>query len=102
MKIQYILLFLVFNFFTIKAQESLFNGKNLDGWTVHGTELWYVEDSLLVCESGPDKAYGYLSTDKYYDDFELTLVDNNQKMSTAQSRCWLFVCLPENSVSTVK
>ena len=73
MKIQYILLFLVFNFFTIKAQESLFNGKNLDGWTVHGTELWYVEDSLLVCESGPDKAYGYLSTDKYYDDFELTL-----------------------------
>ena len=73
MKIQYILLFLGFNFFTIKAQESLFNGKNLDGWTVHGTELWYVEDSLLVCESGPDKAYGYLSTDKYYDDFELTL-----------------------------
>ena len=73
MKIQYILLFLVFNFFTIKAQESLFNGKNLDGWTIHGTELWYVEDGLLVCESGPDKAYGYLSTDKYYDDFELTL-----------------------------
>ena len=73
MKIQYILLFLVFNFFTIKAQESLFNGKNLDGCTVHATELWYVEDSLLDCESGPDKAYGYLSTDKYYDDFELTL-----------------------------
>lgn len=73
MKIQYILFFLVFNFFTIKAQESLFNGKNLDGWTIHGTELWYVEDGLLVCESGPDKAYGYLSTDKYYDDFELTL-----------------------------
>ena len=73
MKIQYILLFLVFNFFTIKAQESLFNGKNLDGWTIHGTELWYVEDGLLVCESGPDKAYGYLSTNKYYDDFELTL-----------------------------
>ena len=73
MKIQYIFLFLVFNFFTIKAQESLFNGKNLDGWTIHGTELWYVEDGLLVCESGPDKAYGYLSTDKYYDDFELTL-----------------------------
>lgn len=73
MKIQYILLFLVSNFFTIKAQESLFNGKNLDGWTIHGTELWYVEDGLLVCESGPDKAYGYLSTNKYYYDFELTL-----------------------------
>ena len=73
MKTQYILLFLVFNYFSIEAQESLFNGKNLDGWTIHGTELWYVEDGLLVCESGPDKAYGYLSTDKFYDDFELTL-----------------------------
>ena len=73
MKTHYILLFLVFNYFSIEAQESLFNGKNLDGWTIHGTELWYVQDWLLVCESGPDKAYGYLSTDKYYDDFELTL-----------------------------
>ncbi len=33
--------------------------------------LWYVEDGELVCESGPDKAYGYLGTRKYYDDFEL-------------------------------
>jgi len=73
MKTHYILLFLVFNYFSIEAQESLFNGKNLDGWTIHGTELWYVQDGLLVCESGPDKAYGYLSTVKYYDDFELTL-----------------------------
>ena len=73
MKTHYIILFLVFNYFSIEAQESLFNGKNLDGWTIHGTELWYVQDGLLVCESGPDKAYGYLSTDKYYDDFELTL-----------------------------
>jgi hypothetical protein len=28
---------------------------------------------LLVCESGPDKQYGYLSTAKNYDNFELTL-----------------------------
>lgn len=57
------------------AQQSktLFNGKNLNGWTIHGTEKWYVEEGLLVCESGPDKAYGYLSTEKFYDDFELTL-----------------------------
>lgn len=53
--------------------KSLFNGKNLKGWNVHGTEKWYVEDGLLVCESGPDKEYGYLSTDKSYDDFELEL-----------------------------
>jgi len=53
--------------------ENLFNGENLNGWIIHGTEKWYVEDGLLVCESGPDKAYGYLSTEKNYDDFELTL-----------------------------
>jgi hypothetical protein len=53
--------------------KSLFNGKNLKGWNVHGTEKWYVEDGLLVCESGPDKEYGYLSTKKHYDDFELEL-----------------------------
>ncbi len=53
--------------------RDLFNERNLDGWTVHGTELWYVEDGELVCESGPDAQYGYLRTDRTYDDFELTL-----------------------------
>ena len=52
-------------------KESLFNGKNLDGWTIYGTEKWYVEDGLLVCESGPDKKYGYLATNKHYHNFEL-------------------------------
>ncbi len=55
------------------AQKSLFNGKNLNGWEVYGTEKWYVEDGLLVSESGPDKEYGYLGTKKKYKDFELTL-----------------------------
>ena len=55
------------------AQKSLFNGNDLDGWNIHGTELWYVDNGLLVCESGPDKGYGYLSTTKHYDDFDLTL-----------------------------
>lgn len=57
------------------AQESinLFNGKNLDGWINHGSEKWYVEDGLLVCESGPKAEYGYLSTEKNYKNFELTL-----------------------------
>ncbi|MCM1449375.1 MAG: DUF1080 domain-containing protein [Clostridiales bacterium] len=54
--------------------ESLFNGVDLTGWTPYGTEKWYVTtDSLLVCESGPDKEYGYLATDKYYKDFDLSL-----------------------------
>ncbi|MEC8396753.1 MAG: DUF1080 domain-containing protein [Bacteroidota bacterium] len=59
---------------SINAQKvRLFNGIDLSGWNVHGTELWYVEDGLLVCESGPEEKYGYLSTEKYYDDFILTL-----------------------------
>ena len=58
---------------SVFAQTSIFNGQSLDGWQIHGTEKWYVEDGLLICESGPDAEYGYLSTVKYYDDFELTL-----------------------------
>lgn len=52
---------------------SLFNGENLDGWKVHGTEKWYVEDGMIICESGPDKGYGYLATEKSYKDFILEL-----------------------------
>ncbi|MFL5772832.1 MAG: DUF1080 domain-containing protein [Flavisolibacter sp.] len=52
---------------------SLFNGKDLSGWTIHGTEKWYVDKHELVCESGPDKQYGYLSTNKAYKNFILTL-----------------------------
>jgi hypothetical protein len=60
--------------FSTSAQKAtLFNGENLDGWTIYGTEKWYVEDGILVCESGPDKEYGYLGTNKFYDDFILTL-----------------------------
>ncbi len=52
---------------------SLFNGKDLTGWTIHGTEKWYVENGELICESGPDKQYGYLSTYKSYYNFELSV-----------------------------
>jgi len=69
----FLLFIIVFFTQSVVSQESLFNGENLEGWNIHGTELWYVDHGLLVCESGPDKAYGYLSTTKYYDDFELTL-----------------------------
>ena len=55
------------------SQSKLFNGKDLSGWKVHGTEKWYAENGELVCESGPDKQYGYLATDKNFKDFELTL-----------------------------
>ena len=53
----------------LTGQKALFNGENLDGWTIYGSEKWYVEDGLLVCESGPDKQYGYLATDEFYKNF---------------------------------
>jgi hypothetical protein len=56
------------------AQErDLFNGVDLTGWKIHGTELWYVEAGEMVCESGPDAEYGYLATEQTFRDFELTL-----------------------------
>ena len=60
---------------TVYAQkkEKLFNGKDLTGWIVYGTEKWYVEKGLLVSESGPDKGYGYLGTSAEYGDFEVEL-----------------------------
>jgi hypothetical protein len=58
---------------TTAQTKSLFNGKNLEGWQAHGTEIWYVENEEIISESGPDKAYGYLSTTDNYQDFELTL-----------------------------
>lgn len=54
-----------------RGYKKIFNGKNLNGWVIHGTEKWYVEKGKLVCESGPDKKYGYLSTEKEYYNFEL-------------------------------
>lgn len=61
------------SFVSVPKTEKIFNGKNLEGWTIHGTEKWYVEKGELICESGPDKQYGYLSTNKNYKNFILTL-----------------------------
>ncbi len=54
-------------------KRSLFNGENLDGWQIYGTEKWYVENGELICESGQDKGYGYLGTTDSFKDFELSL-----------------------------
>jgi len=56
-----------------QKKQTLFNGKDLTGWKIYGTEKWFVEDGLLVCESGPNKEYGYLGTEQTFKDFELTL-----------------------------
>jgi hypothetical protein len=57
--ISVILFFSAFNY--PQKQQALFNGKDLSGWKVYGTEKWYVEDGLLVCESGADKKSAPLS-----------------------------------------
>ena len=54
-------------------EVSLFNGKDLTGWEAFGTELWYVKDGMIICESGPEKKYGYLATRNYYDNYDLTV-----------------------------
>ncbi len=72
-------LMFLFSFFLMSAGiysqgfKKIFNKKDLTGWTIHGTEKWYVENKELVCESGPDKQYGYLSTNKFYQNFILDL-----------------------------
>ncbi|TAG62711.1 MAG: DUF1080 domain-containing protein, partial [Runella slithyformis] len=63
----------LFSFVAPPKKKVLFNGKDLTGWKIFGTEKWYAENGELVCESGPDKGYGYLATEKTYKNFELTL-----------------------------
>ncbi|MCD4725311.1 MAG: DUF1080 domain-containing protein [Bacteroidales bacterium] len=54
--------------------KPLFNGKDLSGWKIYGSEKWYVDKGELVCESGEEKKYGYLGTEKKYKDFVLRLM----------------------------
>ena len=68
-----IIFFLIINILSQTDVISLFNGKNLDGWKVYGTEKWYVDNGELICESGPDKEYGYLATTNEYKNFILNL-----------------------------
>lgn len=67
------LLLLVTQVTFAQKKKKLFNGKDLAGWVIYGTEKWYVEDGLLISESGPDKGYGYLGTEEQFDDFEIDL-----------------------------
>ena len=74
MRIRILVICLFYSLLTSAQNKvSLFNGKDLTGWKINGTEKWYVENGEMICESGPDKQYGYLSTNKNYKNFELTL-----------------------------
>lgn len=59
--------------FAIAQSTPIFNGKDINNWTINGTEKWYVSGGELICESGPDKQYGYLSTKKSYKNFILSV-----------------------------
>lgn len=51
---------------------SLFDGKSLDGWTVHsGTATYRVEDGAIVGKNTEGSPNTFLCTDKEYGDFEL-------------------------------
>jgi hypothetical protein len=65
--------FILISIMSQAQKKSLFNGKDLTGWEIYGTEKWYVDDGLLICESGPDQEYGYLATVDSYKDFDLTV-----------------------------
>ena len=66
-------LLVLINISTGNEKTSLFNGKNLNGWKIYGTEKWYVNNGELICESGHEKKYGYLATEKFYKDYILEL-----------------------------
>lgn len=74
MKFLFFLLLPMISFSQNATPMNLFNGKDLSGWDIYGTEKWYVENKNIVCENGPDKDYGYLATTEKFKDFELTLM----------------------------
>ena len=49
-----------------KKWKSMFNGKDLKGWTVHGKAKWKVQDAILVGEGG----MGHIYTDVSCANFE--------------------------------
>jgi len=58
-----------------QKKESLFNGKNLDGWTIFvdksiisPEDFFYVNDGMIECVGVP---MGYLRTIKEYSDYQL-------------------------------
>jgi len=61
--------------------ESLFNGENLEGWSVKclpadkGKEYWCVKEGCIECNSMGDKEHNYvwLATDREFTDFHLKL-----------------------------
>jgi len=77
---------------------SLFNGENLNGWTIEGKEKWYVEDNLLVCETVSKKDFGYLISNKKYKNFELNLEFKHETIGNSG----VFLHVDYNNNDTIK
>jgi sugar phosphate isomerase/epimerase len=62
-----------------KGCKPIFNGHDLDGWTIIEGGEWTVEDGVLIGRNGknwstnPEKTGSWLSTKKQYGDFRLEL-----------------------------
>lgn len=66
--------------FGIRADEvrdhwhSLFDGKDLSGWTIVGSAAWRVENGVIVgTQDGDPSRAGLLNTNDQYQNFEITL-----------------------------
>lgn len=54
--------------------RSLFNGKDLEGWTTRGSAQWRVEEGIIAGgQDGDPKRSGMLTTKDEFKDFELEL-----------------------------
>lgn len=64
------------------AWKPLFNGHNLDGWTIAGTDSWTVNNGDILAESTSGK-YGYLMTTATYKNFDLKLEFNPETLGNS-------------------
>lgn len=55
------------------AAETLFNGRNLDGWVVDTPGVWSVRDGMIIGKHGGQKYNDFLRTRKNYKNFRLKL-----------------------------
>jgi len=78
----------------VRAQEKgwieLFDGKTLDGWSLHsGNAKYRVEDGSIVGQAVPDSPNSFLCTDKVFGDFILefeVLLEDDELNSGVQFR----------------
>src|SRR6516162_8879964 len=69
---------------------SLFNGKDLSGWTPHGKAKWSVEDGVLVGIGG----MGHIYTDATAKDFEFKGMFRISEMGAKANSGWYFRANP--------